>query len=356
MKNVVLYRFPNGEEIVRNDENRSICVKFNAPKMVLSTSMVRGGIQNELDGILTVNCEHLCEACKGKTETPGETMRKRMAAVGMDYDRCAGMVTTGSIKQAIVVSKSDKNLTVTACVITDLSHPKQTEQADENTPIHFPSVNIMLFIGANMPSGVLVNGLQLVTEAKVSALQELGIPNQYFYQSMEPTRYDASILVADPSSDITLYHLGERNPLGTLIGEAVKTAVKEAVFKEYGLDSGEVCSVVHALARYKVTKKQLYTLYKTSHPEVMEEEFEKNWKSVNSHRSAILWASLYAALLDQYKWQHCSAGEAREAGHKIFNLLAEEFGITCPTVWKSQEECPIEALLIVLLACMEARK
>ena len=51
MKEIELYRLSTGEKIVHVPETRSIVVRFNAPKKVLSTSLLNGGYREDIKGL-----------------------------------------------------------------------------------------------------------------------------------------------------------------------------------------------------------------------------------------------------------------------------------------------------------------
>ena len=54
MKEIELYRLSTDEKIVHIPETRSIVVRFNAPKKVLSTSLLNGGYREDIKGLSTI--------------------------------------------------------------------------------------------------------------------------------------------------------------------------------------------------------------------------------------------------------------------------------------------------------------
>lgn len=56
MKEIELYRLSTGEKIVHVPETHSIVVRFNAPKKVLSTSLLNGGCREDIKGLFNYTC------------------------------------------------------------------------------------------------------------------------------------------------------------------------------------------------------------------------------------------------------------------------------------------------------------
>lgn len=339
----VLYRFINGEEIRRNKSGKVVFVKFAKAKKVVSTSLVNGGIRDDIQMVFNYKCGERTGPCMTFQEYE-EDIKRKADDIGSARSVSTGFGTAADMENVVVVEKSYKALTVVACVTAGVEanagsagDPAFIYGAEKRKEKFTPgTINIMLFLGADMPSGVLTRALVTCTEAKSAALRELLVGSRYSYESATGSGTDSTLVVADPESSVYFLGSGKHNKLGELIGCAVKEAVKEGLKRQNGLDAITQYSVRERMRRYGVTKEFLYDLYQSKGGDLGKEAFEVWWNVFDRHSKAVTWSDLYACLLDRYRWGLDKYDDVKSAGDLILNELAQAYGVN-PTVIKGED-------------------
>lgn len=104
MKEIELYRLSTDEKIVHVPETRSIVVRFNAPKKVLSTSLLNGGYREDIKGFFNYTC---CGpgSCMS-LEKYEEHLGKCAAVMGLDPARSTGIGTAARMENAAIVEET----------------------------------------------------------------------------------------------------------------------------------------------------------------------------------------------------------------------------------------------------------
>lgn len=114
MKEIELYRLNADEKIVHVPETHSIVVRFNAPKKVLSTSLLNGGYREDIKGLFNYTCCGL-GSCMS-LEKYEEHLGKCAAVVGLDPAHSTGIGTAALMENAAIVEETYEELKVAACV------------------------------------------------------------------------------------------------------------------------------------------------------------------------------------------------------------------------------------------------
>ena len=104
MKEIELYRLSTDEKIVHVPETRSIVVRFNAPKKVLSTSLLNGGYREDIKGLFNYTC---CGPgpCMS-LEKYEEHLGKCAAVMGLDPAHSTGIGTAARMENAAIVEET----------------------------------------------------------------------------------------------------------------------------------------------------------------------------------------------------------------------------------------------------------
>lgn len=345
----IIYTFSNGEQLVRDLRTQSLSVRFLAPKKVLSTSLLNGGYREDLTAVFNYTCggPNTCMSLKAFEAH----LAREAAAMGLDPQHTTGVGTAALMKNVAVVTETYEALTVTACVTAGVegnagcAGDPAFYYGGEDREILCPgTINILLFLGADMPPGVLSRAMVTAVEAKSAALRELLVGSRYSEEPATGTGTDSMILVSDPSAPVYFRGAGKHNKLGELIGKTVKQAVKEALRRQNGLDGTMTRNVLYRLRRYGVTWESLEALAKTRHERLFE---EAKVRLTDIH--LVTWATLYAHILDECRWGLMPAEEARYLGGEILRSMAEETEI--PAVPIRTEGIPgmLEAFGIALI-------
>lgn len=330
----ILYRFDNGDEIKRNKAGKTVFVHFKKEKKVVSTSLVQGGYHEDIRLVFNYKCAERTGPCMTLLEYE-EDIKKKAEALGGNRNTSTGFGTAADMENAVVVEKSYQDLKVVACVTAGVEanagsagDPAFLYGGEDNPETFKPgTINIMLFLGANMAPGILTRAMVTCTEAKSVALRELLVGSRYSYEPATGSGTDSTLVVADPDSAIYFRAAGKHNKLGELIGLSVKEAVKEALHRQNGLSPHVQYSVQERMRRYGVTKNFLYTLYQSQGGDLPEAEFEDWWAPWDRCPDAVLWAGLYATLLDHYRWGLHGEEDMKRNGMVILSRVAEAYGV-----------------------------
>lgn len=326
MKEIV-YTFPNGETIVHDPETKSVSMQFESPKKVLSTSLLNGGYREDLTAVFNYTCggPNTCMSLKAFEKH----ICQEAEAMGFDPDHTTGVGTAALMKNTAVVKKCYEALTVTACVTAGVEgnagsagDPAFYYGGEDRDIMRPGTINILLFLGADMPPGVLARAMVTAVEAKTAALRELLVGSRYSEEPATGTGTDSMILVADPAAPVYFRGAGKHNKLGELIGTSVKEAVKEALAKQNGLHPSTTRSVLYRLRRYGVTWPFLEDIAKERGHVLIEKDKERL-----SDMPLFTWATLYAHTLDEFRWGLLTGEETKEMGEAILTAMAMKAGI-----------------------------
>lgn len=159
MKEIELYRLSTDEKIVHIPETRSIVVRFNAPKKVLSTSLLNGGYREDIKGLFNYTC---CGPgpCMS-LEKYEEHLGKCAAVMGLDPARSTGIGTAARMENAAIVEETYEELKVAACVTAGVEgnagcagDPAGYYGAGTRPEIYRPgTINILLFYQCRYAAG-----------------------------------------------------------------------------------------------------------------------------------------------------------------------------------------------------------
>lgn len=138
------------------------------------------------------------------------------------------------MENAAIVEETYEELKVAACVTAGVEgnagcagDPAGYYGAGARPEIYRPgTINILLFINADMPPGILTRALVTCTEGKTAALRELMVGSRYSENPATGTGTDSTVIICDPKSPLYFRSAGKHNKLGELIGKTVKEAVK----------------------------------------------------------------------------------------------------------------------------------
>ena len=300
---MILHRFPNGDTLERAE--KAVICRFAGPRRVLSTAADNGGVREDLVAVFNQDCKE-----NGRKDVPlkAPTYTEHMAVVarelGLDPSRVCGLTTAASMENMALCEETYEDVTVTAAVTAGVD--ENGGRAGDPATWHEPpggTVNILLFVNANLPAWTMVRALITATEAKTAALQELQAPSRYSSGLATGSGTDGVIVVSDRSSPRTFTFAGNHAKLGELIGRTVLRAVKEALFRQTGLCPERQYDVFARLGRYGVTRE---ALLRQGVNALRLEELSREPELVTR-------AALYAHLLDELNWGLLKEADVIEA-------------------------------------------
>ncbi len=333
----MIYKLVSGDEVHRY--YKCIAVIFKGKRKVLSTSAINGGYREDLRAVFNHDIKPgEGMACVLKAPTYEGHLRIVAAELGFNPDFTAGIGTAASMDNVSLIVESDNGLSVTAIVTGGVevnggragdpaTYDERNVQGESKEGSG--TINIILEINANLTPGALVGALLTCTEAKSAALQELMAPSKYSTGLATGTGTDGTILISNAASPISLTNAGKHAKLGELIGRAVKKAVKEALFKQTGLDSRYQKSILRRFARYGLNEENLWQKYCQIVRSGRKEKplFIHNLHVLDRNGLLVTLGSLYLHLLDQYEWQLLQEEEVKETAVIILRSVIKKLNI-----------------------------
>jgi len=344
---------------------KSIVVLFEAPRKVLSTSVMNGGYREDLTAVFNHDCNPGAGmACTLRAPTYEEHMRLVATDLGLDPDKATGIGTAASMDNVSVRKEQYEDLTVTALVTGGVEvnggrvgDPATYYDPIDKTILHKPgTINIILVIDADLPPGILARAMVTCTEAKTAALQELMVGSNYSSGLATGSGTDSTIVVANPASPLYFESAGKHSKLGELVGRAVKDAVKEALFRQTKLSPEYQHSTLCRLKRYGITAERLWQDYQARGKDTVKARFLDCLYGFEREKRLVTYTSLYIHLLDQHDWGLLSAAEVCAAGKEIIELAGARYcGIEPPVIKSNDSKACLAAWAELILAILDSK-
>lgn len=322
-----LARLTTGDVAYRYD--KSIVLVFSGPRKVLSTSLYNGGYHEDFEAVFNRDMtQGSGMPCESFAPTYVESMKIVAERLGLAPELTSGMGTAAHMENASIVSRSYKELTVTAIVTGGV----ETNGGRVGDPATYyktaekkcGTINIMLVIDADLPPGILARALVTCTEAKTAALQELMAPSRYSTGLATGSGTDQTIVIANSESPLFFEGAGKHSKLGELIGLAVMAAVKEALKKQSGLTPAQQHDLLRRLRRFGVTEEALWQRYKeeVGDDALIKAQFIAALEKMIAVPALFPLGVLFIHLYDEHLWGLLEKGETWEAAEKLLKEMA----------------------------------
>ena len=322
-----LARLTTGDVAYRYD--KSIVLVFSGRRKVLSTSLYNGGYPEDFEAVFNRDMtQGSGMPCESFAPTYVESMKIVAERLGLAPELTSGMGTAAHMENASIVSRSYKELTVTAIVTGGV----ETNGGRVGDPASYyktaekkcGTINIMLVIDADLPPGILARALVTCTEAKTAALQELMAPSRYSTGLATGSGTDQTIVVANSESPLFFEGAGKHSKLGELIGLAVMAAVKEALKKQSGLTPAQQHDLLRRLRRFGVTEETLWQRYKEEAGDdaLIKAQFIAALEKMIAVPALFPLGVLFIHLYDEHLWGLLEKGETWEAAEKLLKEMA----------------------------------
>lgn len=322
-----LARLTTGDVAYRYD--KSIVLVFSGRRKVLSTSLYNGGYHEDFEAVFNRDMtQGSGMPCESFAPTYVESMKIVAERLGLAPELTSGMGTAAHMENASIVSRSYKELTVTAIVTGGV----ETNGGRVGDPASYyktaekkcGTINIMLVIDADLPPGILARALVTCTEAKTAALQELMAPSRYSTGLATGSGTDQTIVVANSESPLFFEGAGKHSKLGELIGLAVMAAVKEALKKQSGLTPARQHDLLRRLRRFGVTEETLWQRYKeeAGADALIKAQFIAALEKMTAVPALFPLGVLFIHLYDEHLWGLLEKGETWEAAEKLLKEMA----------------------------------
>ena len=321
-----IYEFPCGDEL--HYYKKSLVLSFAGTRKVFSTGLNHGGCRTDLKAVFN-NDGNPGPGMEFVLRAPDYRQHLDIIAkedLGLDPEKCTGFCTAASMDNVSIQSMEREYFSVTA-VVTGGIEGNGARIGDPACYSETPgTINMIVHIDVNLPDGTLAKAAISCAEAKVAAIQELMAASRYSRGLATGSGTDGIIVVCNPESDRVLTDAGHHSELGESIGQTVKKAVKEALFRQTGLCAEKQHDLIRRMDRFGVTSDSLWKLFEEkmqndlSGNSMQRLEFENRLDHLKKEARAVTFSSLYAHLLDQLDWRLLSVGEVCRAAQDILKL------------------------------------
>lgn len=348
-----LAKLTTGDIAYRYD--KSIALIFSGRRKVLSTSLYNGGYHENFEAIFNRDMtQGSGMPCESFAPTYVESMKIVAERLGLTPERSSGMGTAAHMENAAVVSRSYKELTVTAIVTGGV----ETNGGRVGDPASYyktvekkcGTINIMLVIDADMPPGILARALVTCTEAKTAALQELMASSRYSSGIATGSGTDQTIIVANSDSSLYFECAGKHSKLGELIGLSVMAAVKEALKKQSSLTPARQHNLLRRLQRFDITEETFWQRYKKAAGDdaLIKARFIAALEEIVALPGLFPLGVLFIHLYDEYLWGLLEKKETWQAASVILQEMTDIVFLSAQNSKPMQEEymLSIEQLLV----------
>jgi adenosylcobinamide amidohydrolase len=215
-----------GQTYLEHNSNH-IHVEFGAPRQVISSAILNGGI---------VQAGHLVNLKVPKRleshEAPEITLAKYCADAGWS-GTIVGMMTAASMDSFRMAKKAVQDIDIVALVTSGLSNPRCVGDRAEHREMitqseEIGTINIMVLTSAVLTAPAMVEALTITTEAKSAALHESGIRSPISNKIATGTGTDSIAIVSGHGPE-TVRYCGKHVLFGEILGRLVTDAVMSSI-------------------------------------------------------------------------------------------------------------------------------
>lgn len=215
---------------------------LHSPQMMDSiASSIHGGGMVRIDRAVNIYVDRHYESSE-----PARDIEILLEKWGQPVHQTAGLLTAVQLQHTAVLEEEADEAVLFCCTTAGVSNSARagsdrTVFSAGYTP---GTINIMLFIAGKLTPFALVNAVQTAVEAKVAALQDLGVKDAENGQSATGTTTDAIVIGASglapdgTRAALTHAYAGTATRLGDCIGRLVYRAVTESLCASGYLERG----------------------------------------------------------------------------------------------------------------------
>ena len=229
------------EGIAAEVKDNILVIWSKAPLKILSSAILNGGLR-EAKGIINVQVPEGTGSDKSDVHwSPEKFLNEEAQRLKLPQKKVVALMTAAKMKNIAVYSEKCGNsvLTVfaTAGSTVAVTAGEPTASFEGSKIERVGTINIILIVDGNLTEGCMVEAVKTLTEAKTVALRELDIRSQFSGDIATGTLTD-SVVVGCTKKGNPIQYAGTFTLLGELIGNCVRKAVKEAMYKQENLTPG----------------------------------------------------------------------------------------------------------------------
>ena len=240
----------------------SIFVKFNHKRNVISSSVLNGGIRDDLKFVFN---HHLSQDNLDYLENHDLNDYLENLCNNFNFNplKSTGLVTLALMKNLSIVTKKYRQLEVAAITtagvrVNAVCAGDNASYYEENGEFHFGTINTILLINSKLNENLLADAFMVASEAKSVALNDLKIPSQFSNNFATGTGTDGLIIASNLDSDNLITNAGKHSKLGELIGKSIVESIHVAIKKQVWITPSSQSNVLVLLNRYKLNINEFY--------------------------------------------------------------------------------------------------
>lgn len=330
---------------------KGIAMIFSGKRKVLSTSIFNGGYREDLESVFNKD-ENLGAGIASKLRAPTyeEHLALIAAELGLEPEKTTGISTAASMENLSIVSEMYHDIQITAFATGGVEvnggragDPASYDELTYKTKVQHGTINILLHIDANLPSGIMTRALVTCTEAKSVALNELMADSRYSSGLATGSGTDGTIIISNMESNRILTNAGKHSVFGEVIGRVVKNAVKEALFKQTALGPEKQHSILRRGRRFGIEAMDLWKTYTGILPMY---EFLDRLHRIEKDGRLVALSTAYFHLMDEQQYGLIKEEDAVYAGETLCQSMLRAFNIEEMFVSK---ECLLELYKATIL-------
>lgn len=318
----------------------SVVIQFDGSRKVLSTAPINGGYREDLKAVFNTDCKpRVGVPSILKTDGYEEYMNIIANELGLDPLKTAGIATSAYMDNLSIKTSKFKDLTVTALATggIEVNGGRVGDAADfyeENKvfkEVKIGTINIILFIDADLSESCLARALVTCTEAKTAALQELMAGSNYSTGIATGSGTDGTIIISNSESNLHLTEAGKHSKLGELIGKTVMAAVKESLYLQSGLCEKNQHSILRRVKRYGINEEVLWSKYleKENSNIIRKSDFIDKLHQIDKDEKLVPLVALLVHLLDELSWGLINDNEAIETSKILLINIKNVLNVDC---------------------------
>lgn len=208
--------------ILQTDE--LILIKSPQQLKTLSSAVLGAGFSWEKTFVNRhVSKEYNCEHAK-------EEYIAFLKTKQIDYSETIGMLTAAKLDDVSILQKTEDQFSILVMVTAGLSNAVDVSKAyfQNDKKAQVGTINIWVFIEANLSEAAFVQAMMTATEAKVKALHDGGVKDPHTDTIATGTSTD-SMMIAATQTGTYLPYAGTITPLGRTIGMLVYEATMTTI-------------------------------------------------------------------------------------------------------------------------------
>jgi adenosylcobinamide amidohydrolase/ABC-type Fe3+-hydroxamate transport system substrate-binding protein len=225
---------------IRDFRHKSLVIEFDRPLKVVST------LEGERQGIIHIGNHYFPPPSWGLGHEQGvaELRKRTFEVLGLTEESTAFLFTGADMDNVVTVTKSYRDMEVTALVTAGVGGNALRMSADQGLfyepdsvmPENKPgTINILLLSNMRLSSRAMTRAIISATEAKTAALQDLDIRSAYTGMSAAATGTGTDNILVAEGAGVAIDSSGGHTKMGELIARAVYEGVTGAIYKQNGL-------------------------------------------------------------------------------------------------------------------------